>query len=277
MHPTPSPDDLIRWPLRFRRPLAELHRDRAVAVALASRVMRARYKRSFLGVAWVLLSPLAYTAVFMIVFDRIADVDTRGIPYALFVYTAMVPWAFFSASFNDGAQSILNNGALVNRLPVSRMVFPVSSMLVASVDMLIAASLLPVLMVVFSTAPTVTTFWILPLFAVQVALVAGVVLAVSALAPYVRDIRHVLPLIVQVLLLVTPVAYGFWAITSTYRTLVAFVNPLAPVIDGYRRVIFLGESPEATTFLPAAVMSVLVFVVGVVVFDRLQRGFADVA
>jgi ABC-type polysaccharide/polyol phosphate export permease len=277
MSPTPSATDLVRWSPRLVGSLRDLHRDRRVATALASRVLKARYKRTFLGVAWALLAPLAYSVVFIIVFDRVANVETRGIPYPIFVYSALVPWSFFSASFNDGAQSILNNTALVNRLPVSRMSFPLASLLVAFVDMLIAAALLPLLMIVFGAAPTLTTIWVPVLFLVQAVLTAGVVLIFAATAPYLRDIRHALPLIAQSLLLVTPVAYGFWAITSNYRTLVSFINPLAPVIDGYRRVIFLGESPEWATFFPAFASSTAVFIAGVLVFDRLQRGFADVA
>jgi ABC-type polysaccharide/polyol phosphate export permease len=215
--------------------------------------------------------------VFTVFFQRVAKVDTGGAPYALFTYLGLLPWTFFSTSVSQGGQSLVVNNQLVNKVYCPREVFPLASMAVAAVDTALATLVLGLLFAVTGFMPKPTTLWVPVLLAVQVAFTFGVTLVLSAVLVFLRDLRHVLPIILQLGLFATPVAYGMDVVTPSLRVVYSILNPLAPVIDGYRRTILLGLAPDWHLLGPAAVAAALWMAVGYVVFKRLEPGFADYA
>jgi lipopolysaccharide transport system permease protein len=273
----PTVDLLNRPGLRFRASIAAAWRDRGVAIALAERSIKARYKRSLIGFAWVLLTPIAYMLVFTVLFDRVVKVDTHGVPYGLFSYSGLVPWSLFSAAVSSGSQSIVNNLSLVNRLAVSRQVYPLSTVLVAVFDAAVTLVVFPVLFLIAGRAPSSTVWWVVVIAPMHLLFTVAAVLIVAAVLPYLRDLRQVIPLLMQLLMLVTPVAYGLWAIPSQWHLPISIANPMAPIIDSYRRCLLMHQAPDWHLLGPAAVTVVVAFAMGVVLFERLQRGFADVA
>lgn len=269
--------------LRFRRrtrPLAavrDVWRARELVRTLAERELRARYKQAVLGLAWALITPLALMAVFTLFFDRAVDVETGGVPYPLFAYLGLLPWTFFSTSVSQGGQSLIQNIPLLNKVSFPREVFPMASVGVAGLDTSVALVPLGGLFAIFAFVPRATSFWVPVLLLIQVAFTLGLTLIVSAIVVYLRDLRHALPVLLQIGLFATPVAYPIEFIPETLRVLYVVVNPLAAVIDGYRRTVLLGVGPDWDLVLPAAISALAVLVLGYLVFKRMETGFADVA
>jgi ABC-type polysaccharide/polyol phosphate export permease len=273
----PPAEILFRLKVRLVPAIREVWRRRELVRTLAERDLRVRYKQAFLGVAWSILTPLALMVVFTVFFQRVAKVDTGGAPYALFAYLGLLPWTFFSTSVSQGGQSLVMNNQLVNKVYCPREVFPLASMAVAAIDTLLATLVLGLLFAVTGYAPKATSVWVPVLLIVQVAFTFGVTLIMSAVLVFLRDLRHVLPIILQLGLFATPVAYGMDVVAPSLRVLYSTLNPLAPVIDGYRRTILLGLPPDWRLLGPGAVTALLLLGVGYVVFKRLEPGFADYA
>jgi ABC-2 type transport system permease protein/lipopolysaccharide transport system permease protein len=215
--------------------------------------------------------------VFTVFFQRVAKVDTQGAPYPLFSYLGLIPWAFFSTSVSQGAQSLVANMSLLNKVYCPREVFPLASVAVAGIDSLISSVLAAVLVLAYRIPLGAEVLWIPVLLAVQIVFSLGVALVVSALGVYLRDIRHALPLALQLGLFATPVAFGLDAVPPGLRTVYVAVNPLGAVIDGYRRAVLLGRPPQLGLLLVAAVSSVVVLAAAYRLFKRLEPGLADVA
>ena len=273
----PPSDILFRLKVRLVPAIREVWRRRELVRTLAERDLRVRYKQAVLGFAWSLLTPLALMLVFTAFFQRVAKVDTGGAPYALFAYLGLLPWTFFSTSVNLGGQSLVTNNQLVNKVYCPREVFPLASVVVAATDTVMATLVLGLLFVITGFAPRATTVWVPLLLAVQVAFTFGVTLVMSAVLVFLRDLRHLLPIILQLGLFATPVAYGMNVVSPSLQVLYCTLNPLAPVIDGYRRTILQGLPPDWHLLGPGAATAAVVLSVGYVVFKRLEPGFADYA
>lgn len=269
--------------IRYRRAvrpgaaLRELFRSRELVFTLAEREIRARYKQSSLGMSWSVLTPVLLMIVFTLFFRRVADVDTGGAPYAIFSYIGLLPWTFFSSSVSNGGQSLVINANLLNKVYCPREVFPLSSIGVAGIDGMISTLVLGVLFLIYGVMPEPQTAWVPLLLVVQLAFTTGVTLIISAVLVYLRDLRQALPMVLQLGLFASPVAYGIEAIPDSYRFLYAVVNPLGPVIDGYRRTVLEGRAPDWGFLAPAAVSAFVVLLAGYLIFKRLETRFADVA
>jgi ABC-2 type transport system permease protein/lipopolysaccharide transport system permease protein len=257
--------------------LRELWHSRDLVVVLTERELRARYKQTRVGFAWALVTPFMMMVVFTLFFKRVANVETQGVPYPLFSYLGLLPWTFFSGAFSKGAVSIVQNLTLLNKVYCPREVFPLSSVTVAGFDTAIAVSILGILFVVYRFMPQPQSVWVPVLMAVQLAFTVGVTLFVSAVVVYLRDVRQVLPMILQFGLFATPVGYGLDVIPTSWWPLYSFLNPLAPVIDGFRRTVLLGEPPRLGLLAIGAASSTIALVFGYLSFKRMETGFADVA
>src|SRR5918997_2693531 len=272
------PSELLYKPgLRLGSALRELWRARELVWTIAERDWRARYKQAILGSAWALLTPLLLMAVFTVFFRRVATVDTRGVPYELFTYIGLLTWTFFSTSFNQGGLSLYNNKMLLNKVYCPREVFPIASVLVAAFDTAIALVALALLFVITGFVPQASSVWVPVLLLVQVGFAVAMSLLSSVIVIYLRDVRHTIPILLQLGLFATPVAYGIDAIPESLRGLYSFINPLAPVIDGYRRTVLWGEAPAWGLLGLGALSTVLLLVGGYLLFKRLEAGITDVA
>ena len=273
----PSPDLRYRRRMDFPHFARQLWRARELVRTLVERELRARYKQAFLGAAWAFIGPLGYVLVFSVFFNRVARIDTQGVPYVLFSYLGLIPWGFFASGLGSGAGSLLANLSLINKVACPREVFPIAAIVTAFIDSLVTALALPVLFIVTGFAPKAAVVWLPVVLIVQIVFTLGLVLLLSAVLMFVRDVRHGLPILTQLLLFATPVAYGFNSVPKNLRVLYSFLNPLGPIIDSYRRAILFGLAPRWELLGPAAFMATLLLFVGYAVFKRLETGFADVA
>jgi ABC-2 type transport system permease protein/lipopolysaccharide transport system permease protein len=257
--------------------LRDLWRSRELLLTLTEREIRARYKQAVLGYAWAALNPLLLMVVFTVFFERVARVDTGGVPYPLFSYVALVPWTFFAQSLTFGGPILVNERDLIGKVAFPRETLPLSAIGVAGFHAAMSLPALVVLFVVEGTVPTRTSIWVPVLLVVQILWTAGVVTAVSATLVYWRDLRQALPALLQLGLFATPVAYGIDAIPEWLLRPYTVLNPLVGIIDGYRRTMLYGQPPRADLLLLSTLGAVLAAVGGYTLFKRLEGGFADVA
>ncbi len=277
--PPDTPPSELRFKRRIRlRPcLAELWQARELVRTLAERELRARYKQAALGLAWAVVTPVILMLVFTLFFRRIADIDTGAAPYALFSYLGVLPWTFFTSSFTTGGQSLVVNSPLLNKVYCPREVFPLAGVAVAAFDLVISTSILGVLFLIYGYAPRASSVWVPLLLVVQLAFTLGITFITSGVLVYVRDLRQLMPMIVQLGLFATPVAYGLEEVPARFHLLYSILNPLVPVIDSYRRSVLYGQAPQWELLIPGAITAGLVLLAGYFLLKRLETRFADVA
>lgn len=273
----PPPELRYRRRLTFGVFLRSAWRSRGLVRALAERELRARYKQALLGFAWAFIGPLGYVVAFTLFFNRVADIETQGVPYVLFSYVALIPWGFFSATLSSGALAPMTNLVLLNKVACPREVFTVAAITTAAVDAAITSIALPVLFLATGFVPAITSLWVPLVVVVQLMFGLGLALLLGAVLMYVRDVRYGLPILTQVLLFATPVAYGFDQVPERWRAVYSLLNPMGPIIDAYRRTILFGTAPDWPYFGIGAAASAVLLVVGYVTFKKLEPGFADVA
>jgi ABC-2 type transport system permease protein/lipopolysaccharide transport system permease protein len=273
----PPANLLFKRKVRLLAMLRELVRARELVFALVERDYRARYKQTKVGVAWAVVSPVLLMCAFTIFSSTVADFDTGGMPYPLFAYVALVPWTFFASSVSQGSSSITSNLSLGNKVYCPREVFPLAAIGTAAMDAVISLSVLFALFAVYGEAPQAATVWVPVLLVVQVTFTVGLTLALASLVVYLRDLRQILPMALQFGLFATPVAFSFDVLDTRWQALVAGLNPLAPVIDGYREAVVFGNAPVWDLVGIAAAASAAWLVLGYLLFKRLETGFADVA
>jgi lipopolysaccharide transport system permease protein len=260
------------WFPRIR--VAELWAERELALILAVKDLKLRYKQTFFGVAWALIQPLVAVLIFSLVFGRAAGLPTDGIPYPVFVYSGLAVWLYFTAAVTAAANCLLDNRDLVAKVYFPRLLAPLASMLPGLVDLAISLPLIAVFLAIWTVAPGISLvtlpFWVLA--ALVMALGTGLLLA--GLNVRYRDVRFVLGFLIQVWLFATPVVYSISEIKGAWRYLYA-VNPMASIVAGFRWSVAGGPAPGFELFVSGAVMLALLGF-GFVYFTRVERSFADV-
>lgn len=275
----PRPEIWFRRRIGLRSALRDAWRSRELVVTLAERDLRVRYKQTLLGFAWALFTPIMLMLIFTFVFSHIRGAKTPGVPYPLFAYLGLIPWTLFSNSMSSGGMSLVTNLGIVNRVHCPREVFPIATIAVAAVDMLLSCVVLVFLFFVTGFAPKPEALYAPIFLPALFAFTLGLTLAVSALLIYMRDLRHALPLLIQFALFATPVAYGvtFFVDTKAQLLIYSALNPLAPVIDGLRRTVLLGLGPNWETLSIGTASAFLMLGFGYWLFKRLETGIADIA
>jgi ABC-2 type transport system permease protein/lipopolysaccharide transport system permease protein len=273
----PAAETLHRRSLRPAAALTDLWQSRGLVRTLAERDLRVRYKQAVLGLAWALVTPLAMLVAFVVVFDRAAKVDTQGVPYALFAFVGLVPWAFFAAVVGSAGNSVLADKGLLSKSYFPREVFPLAATATALCDAVAGLVPLAVLFGIHRRGIGLNAVYTpLPLLVLLVFAV-GVGLFASAVIVYLRDVRFVLPLVLQVGLFLTPIGYAMTLVPEQWQLAYSFVDPVAPVVDTLRRCLLLDAAPHWSQLGAAAATAVVVLVGGWLTFKRLEPGFADVA
>lgn len=242
---------------------------------LALRDVKVRYKQTALGAAWAVLQPLLLTAVFTVVLGRLADVPSDGVPYAAFALTGMVLWTFFAGGLSSASLSLVVNASMVSKVWFPRLCLPVASVLAACVDLVVAVVAMLVVVLVLGAGPEPQVV-LLPLFALLAAAAClGASLWLAALNVLYRDVRQVMPFLVQLWLFLTPVVYPSSLVDGPWRWVVA-LNPMTGAVEGARWAV-LGSGEQVGQVVAVSTASALVVLVGgAFVFRRLERRFADV-
>ena len=239
------------------------------------RDIKVRYKQASLGIAWAVIQPVMTMLVFTLIFDRLAQLPSDGLPYPVFTFTALLPWQLFSGALTGSANSVVNSASLVSKVYFPRLVIPIASVMATLVDFSISFGVLLGLMAWYgiSLRLAVVVLPLLVMLALTIALAVG--LWAAALNVRYRDVRHVMPFVVQFWLLASPVAYSTSLITSPIWRAVYSLNPMVGVIEGFRWAV-LGSAPPSVLVVPSVLVTGVLLVGGLFFFRRTEASFADV-
>jgi lipopolysaccharide transport system permease protein len=254
--------------------IKELIKYRELLMKISLREIKVRYKQSVLGILWSILQPLLMMLIFTIIFSKIGKFSSDGIPYPLFAYTALLPWTFFATSLSFAIPSLVSNSNLLTKIYFPREIFPISSILAAFVDFGIAASIFIVILFYYEVHIAFTVLYIIPILFLQIMLTLAVSLFASAINVYYRDVKYALPFFIQCWMYLSPVIYSESSVPDGFRNLY-MLNPMAPIISGYRNVLLKGASPDFYYLGIAAIVIFIMLFLSYKYFKMVEMSFAD--
>jgi lipopolysaccharide transport system permease protein len=253
----------------------ELWAYRELLYFLTWRDVKVRYKQTVLGVAWAVLQPVLAMILFTIVFGHVAKISSSGIPYPIFAYSALVPWYFFATSAQSASNSLVGNTQLVTRVYFPRIFLVASPVLGAAVDFALAFLILVGLMVYYGIAPSIGVVALPGFFLLAAATATGLGAWLAALNVKYRDVRFVVPFLLQLLLFATPIVYSITVVPKDWRILLG-ANPMTGVVEGLRWAVFRQPTGIGPTVALSAAAATVLLVSGFAYFRRMERLFADV-
>ncbi len=249
---------------------------RELLAILAWRDILVRYKQTVIGVSWAVIQPLLTMLIFTVVFGKIAGLPSSGIPYHILVFAGLLPWQLFSQALTGASTSLVSQSALISKVYFPRMLVPAAAVATSFVDFLVAAVLFAVIMAVEGIVPGVSIL-ALPLFVLITLLLAlGIGMWFAALTVKYRDFRFVVPFIIQLGLFLSPVGFSSRVIPEKWR-LAYSLNPLVPIIDGFRWSVLPGmPHPDWSSLAISIIVTIVIFLAGSRYFLSAERVFADV-
>jgi len=257
--------------------LRQLWAYRELLYFLTWRDILVRYKQAVLGVTWAVLQPFLTMVVFTVVFNKALGIKSpdSAIPYAVFSYTGLLPWNYFSGALSRSGVSLVGNANLLTKVYFPRLVIPISGVLAGLVDLALSFVVLLGLMAAYGIAPTWHMVFV-PVFVLLALLTAlAVSLWLAALNVLYRDVQYIIPFLVQLWMFVSPVIYPISAIPEGSLRVAFALNPMTGVIGGFRWAMLGQEFPGGYMWVSLAVVAVLL-VGGLFYFKRMERVFADV-
>jgi len=258
----------------FNLRLGELWIYRELLYFIVWRDVKVRYKQTAIGVIWVILQPLLTMLVATIFFGRLAKLPSQGLPYSVFVFAAVVPWSYFASALTNTTNVVVDNQRVITKVYFPRLILPFSATLSGLVDFSIAFVVLLIFTFAHGIKPTFTIL-LFPFFLLLAILtVLGVGLWLAALNALYRDVRYLIPFIVQFWTLASPVYYSSSMVPERYRWLYG-LNPMAGVIDGFRWALTgTGHAPTAT-LIASTIMVCTALFGGLIFFNRMEGSIAD--
>jgi lipopolysaccharide transport system permease protein len=255
--------------------LKEVWKYRELFYFFVWRDIKIRYKQTILGASWAIIQPFMTMIIFSLFFGNLANIPSDGIPYPIFSYTALVPWTFFANGLLLASNSLVNNSNMVKKIYFPRLVLPMSSVYSGLVDFILAFLVLLLMMLYFRIYPTVYIVW-LPLFILLALVTAlGTGFWFSAMNAQFRDIRYIVPFLVQAWLFITPIVYPSSLLTEPWRTLYG-LNPMAGVVEGFRWALLGTDTAPGPITIVSSIMAVVILISGMFYFRRMEKIFADV-
>jgi lipopolysaccharide transport system permease protein len=213
--------------------------------------------------------------VFSLFFGQLAKIPSEGVPYPIFSYAGLLPWTFFATGLAQASNSLIGGANLVSKVYFPRLLIPISAAVTGAVDFALAFIVLIWMMLYYGTHPTLAILWIVPLFLLALVTALGVGLWLAALNVQYRDVRYVVPFLIQLWMYATPVIYPSSLLHGVWRTLIG-LNPMSGVVDGFRWALLgVGEAPGEMLGV-SVITSLLTLLTGALYFRRMERAFADV-
>jgi len=241
--------------------------------AITVRELKGRYRRSALGMLWAVLPPVFYAALFTGL-QGILDIPSGDVPYVVFAYAGLVPWAFFVNAANRCGASVGANAGIVKKVAVPRIIFPVSAVATALVDFAVSGLLLAALLLWAGLAPSLPWVWLAPMVATTMLFALGCGLVIAALGAFLQDVLFGLPLLMQLWMLATPILYPLSQVPPSWRPLYV-LNPMVGIIEGFRQVLIRQAPPDTALLGVTLLATVVVWMVGWPLFRTLSQHFAD--
>ena len=255
--------------------LRELWAYRELLYFFTWRDLKVRYRQTVLGFAWAILQPLFMMLVFTLFFGILAGIPSQDIPYPLFAYAALLPWTLFAEGITRSSNSLVQDANLIQKIYFPRLLMPLSGILSPLVDFGIAFIVLAGLMLYFGYYPTITVLWLPAFLILELMLALGVGLWLSAINVEYRDVRYIIPFLIQLWLFASPVIYPSNFVPERYQAAYGLINPMAGIIEGFRWAI-LGTEPPNILLIASAAIIIVVLISGAFYFRRREKTFADV-
>ncbi|MDT4952911.1 MAG: lipopolysaccharide transport system permease protein [Acidobacteriota bacterium] len=241
---------------------------------LTWRDIKVRYKQTLLGVSWAILQPVFMMLIFTLFFGNLAKLPSDGVPYPLFAYAGLLPWTFFATAVSSSGNSMLNSAHLITKVYFPRIVVPVAAVAAALVDFLISCGVLVVIMIYYQVTPTIHLL-LLPVYTLLLLLLtAAFGIYTAALNVKYRDIRFVLPFVIQLWFFVSPVIYPVGMVTGRWRFLIV-LNPMTGIIEGFRSALF-GRASNWSLIGVSAAITLVLLAYSLFTFKRMEKSFADI-
>ena len=255
--------------------LGELWQYRELLYFLIWRDIKVRYKQTALGAAWAIIQPFFSMLIFSLFFGRLAKMPSDGIPYPLFSLAALVPWTFFANGLNQSSNSLVASANLLKKVYFPRLVIPIATVLAGVVDFALSFVVLLGLMAFYGIAPTINLLW-MPLF-LLLALVTSLAVGLwmSALNVKYRDVRYIVPFIIQVWMFSTPIVYPSSLLPASWRTIYG-LNPMVGVVEGFRWALLGTNTVPGFMIAVSATAALLILVGGAFYFRHMEKSFADI-
>jgi len=255
--------------------LKELWTHRELLYFLIWRDIKVRYKQTALGATWAILQPLMTMLVFSLFFGRLAKIPSDGVPYPIFSYAALVPWTFFANGLTQSSNSLVGSANLITKVYFPRLSIPIATVLSGIVDFLLAFLVLLVMMLGYGILPKGNIIWLPLLLLLALVTSLGVGLWLSAMNVQFRDVRFLVPFIVQFWMLATPIAYPTSLLSEPWRTIYG-LNPMVGVVEGFRWAMLGTNSAPGAPILVSAVVAIALLISGAFYFRRMEKSFADI-
>lgn len=256
--------------------LRELWNYRELLYFLTWRDIKVRYKQTILGASWAIIQPFFTMVVFSLFFGRLASIPSDGIPYPIFSYAALVPWTFFANGLSESANSLVGSQNLIKKVYFPRLVIPISTVGSGMIDFTLAFLVLLGMMLFYGIVPTINVIWLPLLLLLAFITSLGAGLWLSALNVQFRDVRYVVPFLVQFWLFATPIAYPSSLIENPVLRVVYGINPMAGVVEGFRWALLGTDTAPGGMILVSAGAALVLFISGLYYFRRMEKSFADV-
>lgn len=255
--------------------LRELWEYRELLYFLIWRDVKVRYKQTVLGCIWAIIQPFFTMVVFSLFFGKLAKVPSDGIPYPIFSYTALVPWAFFANGLSQATNSLVSGSNLIKKVYFPRLAMPIASVLGCIVDLVLAFIMLIAMMFYYGMTPTLNVIWLPFILVLAFTTSLGVSLWLSAMYVQFRDVRHIIPFLIQIWLFATPIAYPSSLLQEPWRTVYG-INPMVGVVEGFRWALLGTQTAPGLTIILSCLVAAGLLVSGAYYFRRMEKTFADV-
>ena len=257
----------------WKEMLAEQHEYRELLVQMTLRDLLLRYKQTVMGFGWAIFMPLVNTAVFSVIFTRVAPINV-GVPYPVFAYCGLLCWNFFAASLRFSVNSLTANINLVTKVYFPREIFPFSAVMVSLVDFGVGSLVLFALMAYYRIPPTPALVFLPVILVVHVLFTLGLSLFIAMANLFYRDVKYIFEVVITVWMFATSVLYPLNLVGGRLGVVLR-LNPMTPIIDGYRAVLLRGVPPNPAGMAQAGAIAVAVLAVAWLVFHRAEFEFAE--
>jgi len=256
--------------------LAELWQYRELLYIFTWRDIKVRYKQTVLGIAWAVFQPLFTMIIFTIFFGNLAKIPSDGVPYPIFVYSGLLFWTYFSSSLTNASSCMIDNESIIKKIYFPRLLLSIGATITPIIDFGFAFVVFLGLMVVFKFMPNLWGLLIIPiLLLISMVTASGMGLFLASINVKYRDVRYILPFFIQILMFVTPVIYPVSIIPNAYKW-VAYLNPMTGVITTARTLILGSGMVDWIGLGSSAIMSIVLFIFGIMYFRKTERFFADI-
>ncbi|OGF61554.1 MAG: phosphate ABC transporter permease [Candidatus Fischerbacteria bacterium RBG_13_37_8] len=255
--------------------LREIWEYRELLYFLAWRDIKVRYKQTALGASWAIIQPFFTMVIFSLFFGKLAKIPSDGIPYPIFCYAAMVPWTFFANGLNQSSNSLIVSANLIKKVFFPRIIMPVSSVISGVLDFIFSFTVLIGMMAFYKIYPSFNVIWLPLLLLLAFVTSLGVGLWFSAMNIQFRDVRYVVPFLIQIWLFATPIAYPSSLLSEPWRTLYG-INPMVGVVEGFRWALLQTETAPGPIIIASILASLVILISGAFYFRSKEKTFADV-